>query len=96
MTLLHAELPASAVGLTLWPTQLRIAQNGSRTLTGPCACVDRCRTTIVNSLQAGIVGLPNVGKVRAVFSGGRPVPGWLVSTLMSSKLHTLATSCICR
>lgn len=30
--------------------------------------LDCCRTTIVNSLQAGIVGLPNVGKVRATHS----------------------------
>lgn len=30
--------------------------------------LDCCSTTIVNSLQAGIVGLPNVGKVRATHS----------------------------
>lgn len=43
-----------------------------------CYCAIACRTTIVNSLQAGIVGLPNVGKVRS--SGGC----WLVDSASSS------------
>lgn len=36
---------------------------------------DCCRTTIVNSLQAGIVGLPNVGKVRRCLMAAG-MPGW--------------------